>query len=643
MLFASYGNEDLPSHTPSSSSTPLHPPPPPSRRHLVDILQPSSSPTSDDAVESHLRSLYTRALSHQKSLQPHLASPLFLQLLAHPLHRSLNKGEVKGDTLPRRLLHLHFSALKQLAGLYEETGELLLALQCYGFTSLSSPPIGGGMGDGVVVLKVAMARCAMRVGQLALARGVLEDLWQMVGGVWEVIDALVDCLYCIGDHQALSGLVRLALTMDCRYVKGLLVQSQLQSHPLVPPSSSAFHHQCMAQLQLLPPSLLQSTAQALLDLAASARPPEEVTPTPVVRRVELASVSAVEVTEALLREYREVTGRKRMVNGPASIPTFTSLHRMIRWLKQRPVTEGSSAPAPRTSLASVPSSPSASLTSPFVLLLPSIDAAAVSQMETVLERREEMRRQRRRQRCIRVLRTGLLGAEKRERVAASLEDSSLPSLAAEVIDAEASAPSTSSSFSPPASSAPSTSTVTDFVLENAASDDSNGGVIDVMQRWLRWLRRTKARGLTSELLCQVVLAVREHWSVESSRGGDENEEEAELLFSAAVLLDCLAAASPDGPHPTVIAPVLSDLWARLSLLQLTETWPVSGDDTVVAEPHEEEEVEVHEGQHSGEVERQQLQMREVEEEEEKAEEENSSVAEERMETSAGEGDILASG
>ena len=581
MQFVGYSNEEgprlsapsasSPSH-PSLSSHPSHPHPPRSLR--ADTLdRPTSSSPDSDAVESHLRALYTRALVHTKQRQPQLASPLYLQLLSHPSLRRLHRGDASPSSLPRRLLHLHFLALKSLAGLYEESGEPQIALQCYAFTALSSPPLSPASLDVLQPLRVQTARCALRVGHLALARALLEEVWALAPDAWDVTDALMDALYCVGDVAALAAVARRALRVDRRCVKALLVQAQVQA---LVPAPVAFHQRCVAELALVPPAVVQAVAQGLLDAAAASHADAEieggVAPATVGREEQLTSLSLAELAETLLRLYKVAEGKRPQAQAATAVPTFPSLHRLLRWLKQRQATSRDAKGADVGS--ALPASPSTksplasfSLTSPVVLVLPSEESTApeaVSLWQSREQRREESRRQRRRDACVRVVRQGLLGGASCDRVAEQLEELWEASLAADGTAAEACTPSTSTP-APPSSSAAQPSTVADFVSEHAASAASNAGVVDLMQRLLRWVRLTRQRSVSSDQLGQVVLALLPHLPL------DAVDDEEELLFSAAVLLDCLAAPSsqPSALPAKAVTGWLSTLWSRLSLAAVT--------------------------------------------------------------------------
>ena len=605
MLFVGYDSGRATGHPPSSSSPssqlpssssslPSRPPLRPLPR--VDTLHPSPPTLDVDSITTSLHSLYTRALRHLPS-HPPLALPLLRQLLSHPLYRPLNRGDPgAASTLSRRLLHLHFLALHQLATLYDDQGVRgvggeggTLALQCWAYTGLSSPPLSATSVEVVVPVRMALARCAMRVGQVALARAVLEEVVEVVGVEgWEVVDALMDVLYVVGDHQALLSLARHALQRDRRYVKALLIYTQL--HTLSPSASpSPFHQRCVEELRLVPSTVVQSVAAGLMRLSASVQSSAEVLPAAGSHEVRLTSMKAAALGELLLQTYEEVKGRRPEGKAEsASIPTFRSLHRFLRWLKHRHTTQRAEAKnigkaASLTTSSSAKSSSASSpisLSTPIIVAVPDDPPSAVAEGSSGRENREEAKRQQRREACSKALRSGLLGGIALDQlISASPSDASTTS-----DEADVSHPSTSTARSvplyfppPPPSSLPT------FLASHASSACSNDGIIDLIRRYLCHVRLTRPRGLTSELLACLVLAMEEHRTAEAAEDVDD------LLFSAAALLDCLAAPPSAELPPAVTGPALSALWSRLSLLAVGNASAVR----LEADEDQREEVEEH--------------------------------------------------
>ena len=534
-------------------------------------------------MESHLRSLYSRAVVQHKQRQPQLASSLYLALLSHPVYRALNRGDPSAASdLSRGLLHAHFLSLKGVAGLCEEAGDDASALQCYAFTSISAPT-GAASFDALLPVRLALARCALRAGQLDMARTVLEEAMGRAADDWEVIDLLLDVLYCIGDRHALLALARFALQRDKRSVKALLLHAQLHA---LRPARASFHAHCMRELQRAPFAAVQSVTNELRALASSVQGAALSGEPLPNHEVVVAPASADAVALALLRVHAEIAALRRARKKPNTAPsTFSSLHGLLRALKGRQsgvAAEGANPqPGPQPSLSStspssslsLPSTPSGalSLTTPIILslrsgaALPASPAKAVAQSDptvSVVEEEEEPiepstehdELQQRRQACALYLRTGLPESTELDDVTFAFNYPSLPSLPATASGVIVSVPATV-----PASPLEQPDTfcedVFDFVAEHAASADCNDGVVDVMQRLLRWVRFSGQRSVRPELLSQLVLAVSEHREQHSDDGDD-------LLFSAEVLLDSINPSSP--PSPTV----LSALSARLSSLSL---------------------------------------------------------------------------
>ena len=578
MLFVGYDTAEpgqprssTASHLPPSSSLPSsRPPPRPLPR--IDPLHPPPPTLDLDSISSSLHSLYTRALHHLPS-HPSLALPLLRQLLSHFLYHPLNRlsphqpppppSHPSHPPLPPRLLHLHFLALHQLASLHHQQGEPNVALQCWSFTSLSSPPLSPSTASVVVPVRLALARCAMRVGELALARGVLEEVVEGVGvegGGWEVVDMLMDVLYVIGDHHALLSLARHALQRDRRYVKALLIYTQLHPLSLLTPSSSTFHQRCAEELQRVPFSVVQSVAAGMLRLSASMPSVAEVAQVPGGHEVRLTSMTAAALGEALLQTYVEAKRRRKEVGESGLVvPTFSSLHRLLRWVKDRHAAQRAEKKRADifilASSATSSTAASISLSTPISVTGPDGPAPAVAEASSGRENREEAKRQQRREACSRALRSGLLGATSLDGIVSTLPiDVPSPSNVAQPPQ-PSSARSVPLYFPPPPPSS-----LSSFIASHASSASSNDGVVDLMHRYLRFVRLTRPRGLPSELLARLVLAVEEHRTAEAEDDGED------VLFAAAALLDCLAAPPYAEPPPSVTGPALSALWSRLSLL-----------------------------------------------------------------------------
>ena len=626
MLFVGYGAPASPSqtHHPSTSAT-------------VRTIRPLS--ISNDAIEADLRSLYSQALRLQNSKQHPAALALFRRILSHKCYHdqrtredghasqhgrhSRRGGEEEAvvEGADRGLEQLWRLTWRNVGDVYQSTGQHHIALHCYhtAIASHNSSALAGSATTAATLhpLLLSLAHCAVQVGQLSLARRTLEAALvgcahEAAGSEWDVIDALVDVLYCIGDHHALAMLLETAVQRDGGYVKGLLLYSQLHAASLasLPLSATVYAH-CQRQLQQVPRVHVRTVTRQLLQLMAAQREltdqvsgTESSTQPPAVlhRTIPVSSASPLtSFATSLLALHNELTLSHKQQRKHLQTADTLSIHQLLKLMKEDSKHVNDSATSSR-SAGSVDSAhwvdvaastqshatttmncsiSTSSLSSPLILTLSTPTEAIVSQPDIddqkvvesdagVVVASDEYKRE-----PAEDSRDKRLAAVRYAQVAvgddAIVDETTLsfdhPSLLP-LPSVPTSLHSQASSVRPtqPLPSSDTAIVLSSFVSQHASSAAGNNGCVDVMHRYLQWLHETSAAGVDSVTLARLVDVV---WRYRLLPDDDVDE----LLYCAELVMD--AQRSRPNSRSSLLASTLSSVIAQVSLVELSPTLTLS--------------------------------------------------------------------
>ena len=637
MLFVGYGAPSSPSrsHHPSTSAP-------------IRTIRPLS--LSSDAIEADLRSLYSQALRLQNTKQHTAALALYRRILSHkayhhhraqhsssqPQSRYNGQREEDGgvEGADRGLEQLWRLTWRNVGDLFQSDGQPHIALHCY-HTALASHHTAYAASSAATIrpLLLSLSRAAVQVGQLALARRTLESALvrgahEADGGEWDVIDSLVDVLYCIGDHHTLTTLLEGAVLRDSGYVKGLLLYSQLYAaSPASLSLSAAVYSHCQRQLQHVPRSHARAVTKQLLQLAATQRslvdaalsdsaPSEQ--PSTLHRNITVSAPSPLtSFATSLLALHNELTHAQKHRRKLTQTADTLTVHQLLRLMKERSkqtaamgeeqagvdVDNDGNAVSRMSSTASVGSASSAqanigtapstqsltggtssssisthTLAIPLVLTLSTTDTVSTSHV-AIDEKRDEKRDE-----DVEVVEVSddskdvpiqrvdkrLAAAVQYAQVAVgddiivdeltlSFDHPSLPPLPT-VLTASQSPHASSARPSLSYSSSEADSLLSSFVSQHASNAFCNSGCVDVMQRYLRWLRESSMVGADSVMLARLVDVVTRCHLLST-------DDVDELLFCGEVVLD--ARSSYSGAPSNTTASTLSSLTAQLSLLAVS--------------------------------------------------------------------------
>ena len=524
-----------------------------------------------DAIEAELRFLYSEGMRLQQqqaaSGSGQQAAQAFLSLLRHRVFRDINRrqhsaleqsdrrgstgddgddgeeeeeGRAWSSRLSRGLLQLHVLSLRSLSVLYEKQDEDEVAMRCLAL-AVSSAGSSPSLADTVLSMRLSLSRCALRLRLLPIARCELEAVLAQRADDWEAIDLLTDALLCIGDQQALLQLTRHALRLDAGFVKGLLVYSLLQpdiTAETAAPASSALPcrllQHCHRTLQLIPQADLRRVTAHLQSLSSPSHFPPPPTPhrACLMRDIRLRrSDPLASLASILLSLYVEVRSQQHGCGEgdalTASQPRCLTVQDLLRWLRAKQA-RGSTSELPGREEGATSAAQTA--------------AAAASLLTPVILRLDEQ------------LSPSPAG------------DSDVLVLSAEDDEAAPGGGAAMSGFMLSACA---------FLSAHCSSADSNSGVVDLIRRFLCWLRREDVEEAVSGVeLCDLVLAAL------SASVQDDDDDVDELLFMAEVLLDDVstspaAAASEPVEHSALFsaatassAAQLASLMARLQLLSV---------------------------------------------------------------------------
>ena len=644
MLFVGYGAPSSPSpaELPSASAT------------VRSIRSIRSSSLSSDAIEADLRSLYSQALRLQNTKQHTAALALYHRILTHKCYHSHRtqhtnrsnrrhsrrteqgredeeEGDGVGGGADRGLEQLWRLTWRNVGDLFHIDEQHHIALHCYHTALASHYTTITAVSSSAVTLRpllLSLARSAVHTGQLSLARRTLETALVRVaheadGSEWDVIDALVDVLYCIGDHHALAALLETALQLDSGYVKGLLLYSQLYAASLASLSlSAAVYAHCQHRLQHVPRSHAHTVTKQLLQLATTQRslatvlyePATHAQPAAIYRTITFSSTTPLTAfATSLLALYNELLQAQRQTRKLTQTADALTVHQLLRLMKDNTqrlnesndneqirveVDDGGSSVVRRSSSASAASASSnqsdngtavvqslastthtslaaCSLATPIVLTVSHAHTAPLSE-----EKAEEKGEEDKDVIVVRVTNNSKaeptirpeskLAAVQYAQVtvgkAATIDPHTLsfdhPTLVplATVLPSSRSADASSTSPSSLYPTADAGSSLSSFLSDHASSASSNSGCVDVMHRYLRWLREASLVGADCTVLSRLIDVAWRH-------GLLSDTDVDELLFCGEVVLDAQSGAST--APSSHAASTLSSLVAQLTLCALS--------------------------------------------------------------------------
>ena len=627
MLFVGYGAPASPSHShhPSSSAT-------------VHTIRSSS--LSSDAIEADLRALYSQALRLQNTKRHTAALGLYRRILTHKCYQSHRaqhsshshyhdrvdggeEEEVVVDGADRGLEQLWRLTWRNVGDVYQSDGRHHIALHCY-HTALASNHTAHTHSSVATAsmrpLLLSLARSAVHVGQLSLARRTLESALigasnETDGSEWDVVDALVDVLYCIGDHHALTALLEAAVQRDGGYVKGVLLYSQLYAaSPSSLSLSTAVYAHCQRQLKRVPRQHVRAVTQQLLQLTAAQRSladmarsdPATGEPSAIHRTIVVSAASPLtSLATSLLALYNELTRVQKQKRKLMHTTDSLTVHQLLRLMKSESshvseqelmeVARGESAVSRASSTATIASAssvvldvrtassltaptmavPAHLLNTPVVLILSDTSTASPLEAEIIEKsvddavavilsddsKDESAERSARRLAAVHYAQAAVGDDVTFDHLTLSFDHHALTPLPTA---SGASRPPTASSVrrSQPVPFSDAVSLLSSFLSLHASSTLSNSGCVDVMQRYLRWLRETCAVGVNCGVLTRIVEVL---WRCRLLSDGDDAVDE--LLFCAEIVLD--AHSSSSTAHTSTHASILSWLVAQLSLYALS--------------------------------------------------------------------------
>ena len=619
MLFVGYG-------APSSPSQPHHP----STSASVRTIRSQS--LSSDAIEADLRSLYSQALRLQNSKQHSAALALYRRILTHHCyhyhraqhdsghthhgrHGRLNGGEEKEEEgvvegADRGLEQFWRLTWRNVGDLFQSDSQPHLALHCY-HTAIASynaahPTSSTSSAASLRSLLLSLSRSAVQLGQLSLARRALETALgrtsqEADGSEWDVVDALVDVLYCIGDQHALATLLETAVQRDGDYVKGVLLYSQLYAaSPSSLSLSAAVYTHCQRQLQQMPRSNVHTVTKQLLHLATTQRllsnsascNPAISEPSAIHRTLTVSSAAPLtSFATSLLSLHKELTQAQKQQRKLSHTANTLTVQRLLRLMKHQSKQadnrcieqidkDAMSGPSATTTAGSATST--FSLSTPLILTISSTGTVDPPSIECGDEKRDEKdadvivvsdnskgdsteQFEVKRRAAVQYAQAAVGEDVVVDELTLSFDHPSvlpLPTIAAASHPIHT-PPVRPSDYRP---SSDDNSLLSTFLSQHASSSSCNSGCVDVMHRYLQGLRETAVVGVDCVVLARLVDVVLRYRLLLS-------DDVDELLFCGEIVLDALSNGSLT--HFSTTSSTLSSLIAQLSLCALSPTSTLS--------------------------------------------------------------------